>query len=64
MITNLGKHFVHSLLVRLDVFHLSLQRVLHFIFDQVDANSGLSVFETLIVYPERPLCFCYGVLQL
>ena len=65
-IVHLCKHLLHPLLVSLDVLHLPLQAVLHFVLDQVNADPGLSVLDTFIVDPvnreelksRRKLYFC------
>ena len=52
LLVNAGQHLLHPLLVGLDVLHLPLQAVLHFVLDQVDANPRLSVLDTFIVDPD------------
>ena len=49
---HLCQHLLHALLVSFDIFNLTLKTVFHLIFDQVNADSRLSVLDTLIVYPE------------
>ena len=48
----LCQHLLHALLVSFDIFNLTLKTVFHLIFDQVNADSRLSVLDTLIVYPK------------
>jgi hypothetical protein len=64
LLVDLCQHLLHPLLVGLDILHLPLKTVLDLILDQVNADSGLSVFDTLIVDPEWPLGLGDGVLQL
>ena len=58
-----SQHLLHPLLISFDVLHLPLQAVLDLILDKVDADPGLPVLDTLVVYSEGSFRFSDCVLQ-